>query len=143
MDSFHKLTKEIDALTYNARQVLNALNRPVISASSTNGFTIKRSGQEIVLTRPLIYRLFRFYEEWSNNQFSTVTNTVNRSFDDILAAQDLVPVTDDKNPPTALIENPTSKAIILHSKILYMNDTTVANAADTPENNQFWLDLVK
>lgn len=141
--SSDKLIKEIDALTYNARSVLNALIRSALSSSSANGFTVTRSGIKVTLTRPLIYRLYRFYEDWQNNEFSLVTNNTNKSFDDILAEHDLVPVTDDQNPANVLIEEPTSKAIIIHSKILYLSASNINRNEDNTDNNQYWIDLVK
>lgn len=136
-DTLMRSTKELDALTYNARSVINALNRTVISASSSNGFTVTRAQTPLTLTRPLIYRLFRFYEEWANNGFSKTDNSTTNSFDTILKNHDLIPVTDENgNINTA---SPTTLSIVVHAKILYLNSNNLANIND----NQFWLNLIK
>ena len=56
MDTMYKLTKQIDALTYNSRAVLNALVRSCIAAGSSNGYTVKRFGVELTLGRTDIFR---------------------------------------------------------------------------------------
>jgi hypothetical protein len=67
-----RVVKEIDALTYNARSVVNALIRSTISAGTTNGYKAIRVGIEILLTREDIYRLDKFYKQWEESSFSTL-----------------------------------------------------------------------
>lgn len=145
-DSLEKLVKEIDTLTYNARSVINALIRSVLANSSTNGFTIKRSGIEIKLSRPLIYRLSRFYEEWANNDFfvqdpDNIITTNKRDFDTILTDHDTIPVKDENQ--VAVINQPTTAALVIHSKILFLNSDNISRNEDTQDNISYWLGLIK
>ena len=69
MDTMYKLTKQIDALTYNSRAVLNALVRSCIAAGSSNGYTVRRYGKELTLKRADIFRLYDFYQCWANGSY--------------------------------------------------------------------------
>lgn len=130
-----RLIKEIDTLTYNARTILNALQRSVMAGSSSTGFTVTRFGVELTLTRPLIYRLFKFYEAWGNNNF--------QDFDGILAAQDSIPVRDENGNP--LLSNPVTLALVMHSKILYISESDIVSGlnTNTSGNTAVWLGKIK
>lgn len=144
-DSLEKLVKEIDALTYNARSVMNALNRSVIANSSTNGFTITRAGVSLKLTRPLIYRLYRFYEEWKNNEFysgtsltdTTIDSSGRKPFTLIKQEHDAVPLQQDDTLPPIDPNGATTEALVVHSKILFLT------ADNSSGNNDFWLGLIQ
>lgn len=69
IDNGMKLVQQIDALTYNARQVLNALIRSCMQSGSSNGYTVKRGDTELVLDRNAIYKLYDFYQRWEKESF--------------------------------------------------------------------------
>lgn len=136
-----RLQKEIDALSYNSRSVLNALIRSTVVSGSSKGYTATRVGVEIVLTRVDIYRLYRFYQEWETNEYATETGYASntqrslKSFDDIRSELDLVPVINDDGTKTT---GSTTDALVKHSKILYMTSLNVGSINDTT----FWLGLI-
>lgn len=123
-----KLVKQIDALTENARNVINALIRSTMKAGSYDGFTVTRAGEPIKLDRADIYRLYRFYEEW---EYRTGTTPFDPDmFDSIMEANDLqVGRVEGRN---------TADVLIKHSKMLYQNvDNVKVNTDDD------WLDLIR
>ena len=69
---FDRLTKELDALTYNSRSVLNALIRSTVASGTSQGYTVTRAGIKLTLSRVDIYRLYQFYQAWAVNDFATV-----------------------------------------------------------------------
>lgn len=135
-----RLQKEMDALTYNSRSVLNALIRSTVVSGSSEGYSVIRVTETITLTRVDIYRLYRFYQEWEVNQFATDSdangNSNLKGFSTIIAEQDLTPVRDENGNPTS---DSTTSAVVKHSKILYMNDTNI----DQTNVDQYWLGLIE
>jgi len=127
---FDRLTKEIDTLTYNSRSVLNALIRSTVASGSTNGYTSTRAGIDITLTRVDIYRLYKFFQDWENSNFDPNVFTA------LLAEHDAVPVVDDTGTS---IDNPTTPAVIKHSKVLFLNNDTLSQLAV----DSYWLGLVQ
>lgn len=127
---FDRLTKEIDTLTYNSRSVLNALIRSTVASGSTNGYTSIRAGIEITLTRVDIYRLYKFFQDWENSNFDPNVFTA------LLKEHDEVPTVDDTGHP---IPNPTTPAVIKHSKVLFLNNDTLSQLAV----DSYWLGLVQ
>ena len=129
-DTMYKLTKQIDALTYNSRAVLNALVRSCIAAGSSNGFTVKRYGDELTLDRTDIFRLYDFYQSWANGTYGYDPFTsVPDEFDDILAKC---------NAKWKGDEELVTKAVVTHSKILYLVST---NKSET--GSDYWLGLIR
>lgn len=141
-----KLQKEIDALTYNSRTVLNALIRSVMASGSEAGFTVTRVSIPITLTRVNIYRLYTFYREWEANNFAInssnnrVGNKTFKTFTEILAQQDAVPVTLDNGTQ---VTSATTDAVVKHSKILYMTLANVNKDAENSINNEYWVKLIE
>lgn len=134
MNGLDRLQKEIDALTYNARTVLNALIRSVTAAGNNKGFNATRADETIYLSRIDIYRIYKFYEEWQANDFATEDNLLKQGFTTILANHDATPVTVDG---TVTNTKATTSALVNHSKILFQ---TTANKDNTDTE---WLDLIK
>ena len=130
MDTMYKLTKQIDALTYNSRAVLNALVRSCIAAGTSNGYTVKRYGVKLTLDRADIFRLYDFYQIWANGSYGYEPFTSEPSeFDDIVARCDAKWTSGDQL---------VTQAIVTHSKILYLVSTNKEqNGAD------FWLGLIR
>lgn len=130
MDTMYKLTKQIDALTYNSRAVLNALVRSCIAAGSSNGYTVKRFGVELTLDRTDIFRLYDFYQSWANGSYGYDPFTSDPTeFDDIVAKCDAKWKGDDQL---------VTKAIVTHSKILYLVSTN-----KNQNGTDYWLGLVR
>lgn len=129
MDSMYKLTKQIDALTYNSRAVLNALVRSCVASGSSSGYTVKRYGKELTLNRADIYRLYDFYQTWANGSAGYEPFT---SDPDEFA--DIVAKADAKWKGDSLVKN----AIITHSKIMYLVSTNVNN-----DSGDYWLGLIR
>ena len=131
-----KLQKEIDALTYNARTVLNALIRSVVASGSEDGFTITRSGVTLTLSRVDIYRLYNFYRAWE------ITNFNAEDFYIILTEQNqtYVKVVVDGQP--VVITNATTLALVKHSQILYLNDANKEFDVNTDSAYSYWLNLI-
>ena len=130
MDTMYKLTKQIDALTYNSRAVLNALVRSCIAAGSSHGYTVKRFGVELTLTRTDIFRLYDFYQSWANGSYGYKPFTsVPIEFEDIVARCDAKWKGDDEL---------VTKAIVTHSKILYL-----VSSNKNENGTDFWLGLIR
>jgi len=129
MDTMYKLTKQIDALTYNSRAVLNALVRSCIAAGSSNGYTVKRYDVSLTLNRADIFRLYDFYQNWANGSYGYEPYTSNATeFADIVARCDA------KWEGGQLV----TQAIVTHSKILYLVST------NRDENgSDYWLGLIR
>lgn len=128
MDSLYKLSKQMDALTYNARNVVNALIRSTMTAGSYNGYTVSRAGKEIKLSRVDIYRLYTFYQEWEYHYSFQKSD-----FDDLRTTHDA------KYLRVAEDTDNTTEALIKHSQILYLTPENVAEFA----NGDFWLNLLR
>lgn len=130
MDTMYKLTKQIDALTYNSRAVLNALVRSCIAAGSSNGYIVRRFGDELKLSREDIFRLYDFYQCWANGSYGYASYTNDPDeFDDIVARCDAKWTSGDQL---------VTKAIVTHSKILY----EVSSNKDE-SGTDFWLGLIR
>ena len=130
MDTMYKLTKQIDALTYNSRAVLNALVRSCIAAGSSNGYTVKRFGVELTLDRTDIFRLYDFYQSWANGSYGYDPFTSDPTeFDSIVAKCDAKWKGDGQL---------VTKAIVTHSKILYL-----VSANKDRNGTDYWLGLVR
>ena len=112
-----RLQKELDALTYNSRSVMNAMIRSTVVGGTEMGYTVERvkdnPNGKVTLTQPQIYKIFKFYREWENNSFDEAW------FDE-----------------NAVDEN-LREALANHSKILYMNQGNV------DETTGYWLNLIK
>jgi len=140
-----RLQKEIDALSYNARSILNALIRSVTASGSNRGFKATRGGEDIYLSRIDIYRLYTFYQEWENNDFATENRPASTGqraltgFDELLAKHDQIPVKDSEGNETDITATTTS--IILHSKIMFQTEDNKDTVED--EKNAFWINLIK
>jgi hypothetical protein len=136
---FDRLTKEIDALTYNSRSVLNALIRSTVASGSSQGYTVTRVGVELTLSRVDIYRLYTFYQAWEANDFATVSGQTTSSgrvlltFDQLRLQQDDTPVVDDSGTATY---GATTDALVTHSQILFLNSTTLGLSSSTVINGQ-------
>lgn len=141
-----RLQKEIDTLTYNSRTVLNALIRSTVSSGSSRGYTITKAGQELTLTRVDIYRLYKFYQEWENNDFaqSTIEATATQrrlaGFDEIRVAQDAIPVVDENGNQNT---SSTTNALITHGKVLFLTEANLDQINDTVDVNNYWLGLIR
>lgn len=130
MDSMYKLTKQIDALTFNSRAVLNALVRSCIAAGSSNGYTVKRFGLSLTLDRTDIYRLYDFYQSWANGTCGYAPYTSDPDeFSSILLICDSKWKGDGR---------PVTKAVVTHSKILYLVTGNKDNTSD-----DYWTGLVR
>ena len=125
MQNEDKLIKQIDAMTYNARQAINALNRSVMKAGSYNGFTVERAGETVTLDRADIYKLYKFYEEWEYR--SGETPFAQDMFETAMEQADI-----QVGGPSA------SEVLVKHAKILYKSATNAEHTDD-----QFWLDKIK
>jgi len=141
-----RLQKEIDALTYNSRSVLNALIRSTVASGSDNGYTVTKAGQTISLTRVDIYRLYKFYQEWENNGFAAetieATSTQGRvlGFHDIRTGQDTVPVVDENGNSST---TSTTDALVKHGKILFLNENTLEFLDSDVNENNYWLNQIR
>ena len=129
--SLHELTKQLDALTYNSRSVLNALIRSVLSAGSSDGYEVVRGGETIRLTRVDIYHLYTLYQEWNariGRNGSTVDDegVVSFGLPDLVAELD----TDYQSENGDTSKTPYKDAVVKHSKILYMNSDNLDNTDD-------------
>jgi len=125
--NLHELTKQLDALTYNSRSVLNALIRSVMAAGSSTGWTVERAGVEVTMTRTDIFLLSSFYTEWEytrfdKDQFDTIREKLDAQYAD----------------GQGMVDNPVTYAIVQHAKIMTM---TTADSSVT--DNTYWLDKVK
>lgn len=129
MDTMYKLTKQIDALTYNARAVLNALVRSCIAAGSSNGFKVTRYGNELKLDRADIYRLYDFYQTWANGSAGYEPYTHDP---EEFAA--IVDICDGRWKEPGLVTG----SLVTHSKMLYLVSTNKNN-----ESSDYWLGLIR
>ena len=130
-----RLQKELDTLTYNSRSVLNALIRSTVSGGSSTGYTVSRAGKTFVLTRVDIYRLYKFYQAWEVQSFTS------ESFTTILTAQDAIPVRDENG---VVSTNSTTDALVAHSQILYYISSDTAYIDTTNSNNiTYWLNKIQ
>jgi hypothetical protein len=130
MDTMYKLTKQIDALTYNSRSVLNALIRSCIAAGSSNGYTVRRYGVELTLDRTDIFRLYDFYQAWANGSYG---------YDPYTADPDeFASIVDRCNAKWKGDGQPVTKAIVTHSKILYLVSTN-----KNQDGDDYWLGLIR
>ena len=128
-NNLDKLTKSIDALTYNSRSVLNALIRSCIAAGSSSGYKVIRYGKEITLTRTDIYKLYDFYQTWANGTMGYVAYTSDADeFSAILAACNAKWSGDST----------VTAALVKHAQIVY---TTKENAEN--ESAGYWTDLIR
>jgi hypothetical protein len=137
-----RLQKEMDALTYNSRTVLNALIRSTVVNGSSQGFTVTRVTETITLSRVDIYRLYRFYQEWEENEFSTVdvygslSQKALKGFYTIVDEHDSVTVVDDSGVSTS---SATTDALVKHSQILFLNESNI----DLLTMPLHWLGLIE
>lgn len=121
MNNLHELTKQLDVLTWNSRSVLNALIRSAMAAGSSDGFTVKRAGEDVKLTRQDIYKLYHFYEAWEASQFSPT------AFDEIRSQMN------EEYPKTGGVDS----ALATHAKVMWMD-------ADNKDlSNDEWINKVK
>lgn len=106
--SFERLVKEVDALTYNSRSVLNALIRSVLRYGTDKGYSVVRAGTTLSLNRQHIYLLYRFYNEWAAYDFSEEGFDIARAnvVDNFMSATD---------------GDLLDEALITHAKVLYLN----------------------
>lgn len=128
-NNLDKLTKSIDALTYNSRSVLNALIRSCMAAGSSTGYTIRRYGKEIVLDRTDIYKLYDFYQTWANGTmgYDKYTNDADE-FNAILSAC---------NAKWSGTDTVTA-AVVKHAQTIYTTETNVKN-----DNPDYWTNLIR
>ena len=139
---FDKLVKEIDALTYNSRTVLQALIDSTVSAGSSAGFTVTRAGYAITLSRTDIYRLWQFYRAWEENGFadsdSTATSTTRAisGYNTLRLQFDATPIYDDNG--NAVSTSATSSALANHARILYLNSSNASEYA----TDSYWYNLI-
>lgn len=126
--NLHELTKQLDALTYNSRSVLNALIRSVMAAGSSTGWTVKRAGETLVMTRADIYLLSTFYTAWEYTRFDEA------QFDIIRENLD----TQFSGKEGLHGQTPVTYAIVQHSKIMTMtsDDSSVTD-------DEYWLAKVR
>ena len=132
MNNLYDLVKRIDALTANSQQVLNALIRSCVASGSSSGYKVTKYGNEIVLTRSDIYRLYDFYQSWESENFPSDET----SFYSILSAADArwrKTISEDSALAT--------EAVVKHSQILFM---TASDASKTGEANyDYWLERIR
>jgi len=123
MSNLHELTKQLDVLTWNSRSVLNALVRSAMAAGSSDGFTVTRAGNKVVLTKMDIFAIYHFYEEWEAE-----------GYPDGDAFYDLV----DKHNKQYDGSDVVTTALAKHAKTMWMDASNVGNI----DNAAFWLDKI-
>ena len=127
MANLHELTKQLDVLTWNSRSVLNALIRSVMAAGSSNGFTVKRAGKDVSLTRSDIYHITQFYEAWEAKRYDTDPDVFYAVLDKVDAAYN----------------GQVRVAVTKHAEIMWMDSTNVDKADPYNSSNQdYWIDKV-
>lgn len=127
MANLHELTKQLDVLTWNSRSVLNALIRSVMAAGSSNGFTVKRAGKDVSLTRSDIYHITQFYEAWEAERYDTDPDVFYAVLDKVDAAYN----------------GQVRVAVTKHAEIMWMDSTNVDKENPYDSSNQaYWLDKV-
>lgn len=142
MSAFDRLQKEIDALTYNARSVLQALQESTVFAGSTKGFKVTRAGKEILLTRIDIYRLYKFYKEWENNGYAlsdspaTSTRKEITGFNTLRIEHDKLKVKDELG--NEVYPNATTHALAQHGRLLYLTNDNLSAFDD----DLYWYGLI-
>jgi len=142
MQNEEKLLKQMDALTMNARQVINAQIRSTIKAGSYNGFTVTRAGQQLVLDRGDIYRLYKFYEDWeyrsgTETPFGVVAATDGSAGSPISAA-DFKALAEANDIQIGTGNGHTTwDVLVTHAKILFMNDT------NSDKTDDEWVDMIR
>ena len=151
---FDRLTKEIDALTYNSRSVLNALIRSTVASGTSQGYSVTRAGVQLTLSRVDIYRLYTFYQAWAANDFATEPGQTTASgrllltFDQIRIQQDETPVDNDGTQTFGA----TTDALVTNSQVLFLNTTTLSASnssvvegqiVDNTSSTDYWLGLLK
>lgn len=138
INSFDRLQKEIDALTYNARSVLQALQESALAGGTSKGFRVVRANKEITLTRVDIYRLYTFYQEWEANNFSLVDVSGGANsrpllgFDTIRRNHDKTVVKDDYG--NSVDSSATTTALAKHGRIMYLNKDNM----DAYDDDSIW-----
>ena len=117
--NLHELTKQLDVLSWNSRSVLNALIRSAMAAGSSSGFTVKRAGEDVSLSRDNIAILSDFYEEWESigyvggSDFNSLLNRIGGRYEGGMLVESLVK----------------------HAKIMWMDSTNVSEK----DNYDYWL----
>lgn len=133
--SLHELTKQLDALTYNSRSVLNALIRSVLSAGSSDGYQVIRAGKPITLSRTDIYHLYTLYQIWES-RLNVVTDSegvTSYGLAELVAELDA----DYQSKNGDNTKTPYTEAVVKHSQILYKNSDNADN-----EDAAYWISLV-
>lgn len=133
MTDLHEIAKQVDALTYNSRSVLNALVRSTVAAGSYNGYSVTRAGEEVSLSRLDIYRLYSFYQDWAYS--TNYVNTYNEFYE-------LVSKHDNKDTVTidgvqGAVGQKTTDALVKHAKMMYMTTENVS------ESDEYWMERVR
>lgn len=123
MSNLHELTKQLDVLTWNSRSVLNALVRSAMAAGSSDGFTVTRAGNKVVLTKMDIFAIYHFYEEWEAE-----------GYPDGDAFYELV----DKHNKQYDGSHVVTTALAKHAQTMWMDASNVGNI----DNEYFWLDKI-
>lgn len=122
MNNLHELTKQLDVLTWNSRSVLNALIRSAMAAGSSNGFTVNRAGESLVLAKEDIYRISNFYEKWESLGFPT-----GETFDELLTQEN------ECYGSGALVTD----ALVKHAKVMWKDLSNKDNG------NDYWITRIK
>lgn len=133
--SLHELTKQLDALTYNSRSVLNALIRSVLSAGSSDGYQVIRAGKPITLSRTDIYHLYTLYQIWESrlNAVTDSEGVTSYGLAELVAELDA----DYQSKNGDNTKTPYTEAVVKHSQILYKNSDNAGN-----EDAAYWISLV-
>lgn len=127
MANLHELTKQLDVLTWNSRSVLNALIRSVMAAGSSNGFTVKRAGKDVTLSRSDIFHITQFYEAWEAERYDTDPDVFYAVLDEVDAAYN----------------GQVRVAVTKHAEIMWMDSTNVDKENPYDSSNQaYWLDKI-
>ena len=120
--NLHELTKQLDVLSWNSRSVLNALIRSAMAAGSSSGFTVKRAGEDVSLSRDNIAILSEFYEEWESigyvggSDFNSLFIKIGGRYEDGMLVESLVK----------------------HAQIMWMDSTNVSEK----DNYGYWLNRI-
>ena len=133
--SLHELTKQLDALTYNSRSVLNALIRSVLSAGSSDGYQVIRAGKPITLSRTDIYHLYTLYQIWESRLNAVTDSEGVTSYGLAELVAELDADYQSKNGDNS--KTPYTEAVVKHSQILYMNSDNAGN-----DDAAYWISLV-
>lgn len=120
-----RFVKEIDALTYNARSVLNALIRSSVESGSASGYSVYRSKrnstqpEKITIEHWMIYSLERFFNNWEKQGFTE------GAFDNLI-------IDDNQSKNSIILEDgtksePVTRGLVNLSKILFGNVDNLYN----------------